>query len=210
MHLRRLIVFGVLVAAGAIAVALGAPHSPAALGAAARHAGPLAPFAFVAAWTVLTVALFPGTVLAGAGGLLFGAAGGTVLSIAGGTLGGLAAFAIARRGARGSVEALGGERVAALSARLERRGLAAVLVARAAPGVPATLLHYAAGVSRVRPWHFAVGIALGSAPRMFAYAALGGSLHDLGSPLGLAAIGMLALMTVGGGLAAWRMRRLAA
>ncbi len=210
MHLRRLILFGCVVAAGALAVALGAPHSPAALSAAASHAGPLAPAAYVLAWTVLTVALFPGTVLAGAGGLLFGAAGGTALSIAGGTLGGLAAFLLARRGARGSVEALGGQRVANLSERLERRGLLAVLVARAAPGVPATLLHYAAGVSRVRPWHFAVGIALGSAPRMFAYAALGGSLHDLRSPTALAAIGVLALMTVAGGAAAWRLRRMAA
>jgi uncharacterized membrane protein YdjX (TVP38/TMEM64 family) len=209
MHLRRLIVFGVLIAAVALAVALGAPHSPSALSAAAGHAGPLAPITYVVAWTLLTVALFPGTVLAGAGGLLFGAAGGTALAIVGGTLGGLAAFLIARRGARGSVEALGGERVAALSRRLERSGLAAVLVARAAPGVPATLLHYAAGVSRVRPWHFVVGIAVGSAPRMFAYAALGGSLHDLGSPMGLAAMGVLAVMTVGGGAAAWRMRRLA-
>jgi uncharacterized membrane protein YdjX (TVP38/TMEM64 family) len=59
----------------------------------------------------------------------------------------------------------------------------------------------------VRPWHFVVGIAIGSAPRMFAYAALGGSLDDLGSPMGLAAMGVLAVMTVAGGAAAWRMRR---
>jgi uncharacterized membrane protein YdjX (TVP38/TMEM64 family) len=207
----RLALFVLLVLGGAVAVALGAPHSPAELRDLARHAGPFAPVVFVVAWALLTVVLFPGTVLAGAGGMLFGAGVGTPLSILGATLGGVAAFVLARRGARRSLEAVGGERFVALSQRVERRGFVAVLAARAAPGVPAGLLHYAAGASRVRLRDFAAGIALGGAPRVFAYTALGGSLTHPGSPLALAGLGVLALMTVGGfGAGFWRWRRGAA
>jgi uncharacterized membrane protein YdjX (TVP38/TMEM64 family) len=158
----------------------------------------MAPLAFVAVWTVLTVALFPGTVLAAAGGLLFGPVTGTLLSIAGATLGGTAAFLLARHGARRSFEAVAGERIMKLSARIERRGLLVMICARAAPGVPATGLHYAAGASRVKLWHFAAGIAIGGAPRVFAYTAIGGSLDDPTSPAAIAAIAII----VGMGLAA--------
>ncbi|MCW2989851.1 MAG: hypothetical protein JWM73_445, partial [Solirubrobacterales bacterium] len=39
---------------------------------------------------------------------------------------------------------------------------------------------------------------LGCAPRSFAYAALGGNLHDLGSPEVIAALIVLVVMAVGG------------
>jgi hypothetical protein len=48
------------------------------------------------AWVILVPALFPGTVLAAAGGLTFGAAKGAALAFAGAVGCGLAAFALAR------------------------------------------------------------------------------------------------------------------
>jgi uncharacterized membrane protein YdjX (TVP38/TMEM64 family) len=180
------------------AAALGMPHSPDGLRALVVPLGWAAPLAFVLLWAALTPALFPGTVLAAASGLLFGTAAGTVVSIAGGTLGSVLAFTIARRVARGAADDIGGARARRLRERIERRGFASVLLARLAPGVPVTLLNYAGGLSRLRLGTFAAAIAVGGAPRAFAYTALGGSFGDYGSPQALVAIALIALPALAG------------
>ena len=73
-----------------------------------------------------------------------------------------------------------------------------MLYARIAPAMPYNLVNYAAGLSPVALRSFVAATALGCSPRAFAYAALGGSLHDLGSPAAIAAFAVLAVMAVGG------------
>jgi uncharacterized membrane protein YdjX (TVP38/TMEM64 family) len=169
-----------------IAAGLWLPHSPSELRDLALSAGVAAPAAALAAWVVLTPALFPGPVLAAAGGLAFGAVGGTALACSGAVLGGVAAFWLARTVARERVTQLTRrsgklERVHAL---LERRGFAAVLAARMMPGVPATGLYYTAGISPVRPRAFTAAIAIGAVVRTTPYVLLGQGVAS-GSPLTL-------------------------
>ncbi len=154
--------------------------------------------AFIAVSALLTCALFPGPLLAGASGLLFGTAIGTPVSIAAATLGAVIAFTIARFVAHDAVEHLAGTRLTRIQEWIERRGFWAVLYARIAPGVPYSMLNYLAGVTRVGLPAFATATALGVAPRAFAYTALGGSLDDLGSPEAIAAFVMLAVMAIAG------------
>ena len=72
------------------------PHSPSGLRGLLAEAGPAAPLIALAAWILLTPAMFPGTVLAAASGLAFGASGGSLLAFGGAVAGGLTAFALAR------------------------------------------------------------------------------------------------------------------
>lgn len=161
-------------------------------------AGPIAPIAFVAVSAALTVACVPGPLLAGAAGLLLGTALGTPAAIAAATLGATAAAAISRRvGARPLAE-LSGPRLRALQDWIAARGFLAVLYARILPGVPYSLVNYAAGLTRIPLLVFAGATALGCAPRAFAYAALGGSLDDLRSPAALAAVVVLVGMALAG------------
>lgn len=153
---------------------------------------------FIAVSALLTCALFPGPLLAGASGLLFGTALGTPVSITAATLGAVLAFSIARFVAHDAVQTLAGRRLAPLQEWIERRGFWAVLYARIAPGVPYSLVNYAAGLSRVALPTFAAATALGAAPRAFAYTALGGSLDDLGSPEAIVAIFALVVMALTG------------
>ena len=153
---------------------------------------------FIAVSALLTCALFPGPLLAGASGLLFGTALGTPVSITAATLGAVLAFSIARFVAHDAVQTLAGGRLAPLQEWIERRGFWAVLYARIAPGVPYSLVNYAAGLSRVALPTFAAATALGAAPRAFAYTALGGSLDDLGSPEAIVAIVALVVMALAG------------
>jgi uncharacterized membrane protein YdjX (TVP38/TMEM64 family) len=197
MPLRRIAALGLAVLV-VTAVALVVPHSPAGLRDLVGGAGAAAPAAALAAWVVLTPALFPGTVLAAAGGLAFGALGGVALACGGAVLGGVAAFALARTVARDPALRLA--RRSALLARvhamLERRGFAAVLAVRLMPGVPVTALHYLAGTSPVRWKAFIGAIAIGALLRTAPYALLGHGLAS-GSPATLAlAAGSVALGAV--------------
>ena len=73
-----------------------------------------------------------------------------------------------------------------------------VLYARIAPGMPYTLVNYAAGLTSIRLGVFAGATALGAAPRAFAYTALGGSLGDLRSPAAIVALVVLVGMALAG------------
>lgn len=152
------------------------PHSPDAIRHTVAGWGWVAPALFVLLWAGLTPALFSGTILAAAGGLLFGPGLGTLLGVAGATLGGLISFAIARRWGSAAFEQVAHPRVKRLEARLEARPLRSLLVLRVMPGMPATWLNYAVGLTRIRARTFALANALGGAPRVFIYAGLGGSL----------------------------------
>jgi uncharacterized membrane protein YdjX (TVP38/TMEM64 family) len=160
--------------------------------------GAAGPLVFIAVSASLTVVLFPGPVLAAASGLLFGTALGTPVSIASATLGATLAFSLSRWWAHDAVVALAGPRVTALRAWVGRRGFLTVLYARIAPGVPYTLVNYAAGLTPILLRSFVAATAIGVAPRAFAYTALGGSLGDLTSPEALAAVAVLVVMALTG------------
>jgi uncharacterized membrane protein YdjX (TVP38/TMEM64 family) len=162
--------------------------------------GVAGPLVFIAVSAALTPCLFPGPLLAGASGLLFGTWLGTPISIVSATLGAVLAFSLARWLAHDAVAALepNHPRLAALRAWVGRRGFVSILYARIVPGVPYSLVNYAAGLSPVALRAFAGATALGCAPRAFAYTALGGSIDDFGSPEAIAAIVVLVVMAVAG------------
>lgn len=176
-----------------VAAAILLPHSPSGLRELLTHLGPSAPLIALAAWILLTPAMFPGTVLAAACGLAFGALGGSLIALAGAVAGGFMAFTLARCAAGQSVDRLidGKPRFARLKALIERRGFAAVLAARLTPGVPATGLHYAAGVSPVRPRAFLAAMAIGALLRTVPYAILG---------QGLGSGSLVAILVAGGSI----------
>ncbi len=160
--------------------------------------GSVGPLVFVAVSSLLTVACVPGPLLAGAAGLLFGTALGTPTAIVAATLGASLAFSISRRVGARAVDDLSGRRLQALQDWIAARGFVAVLYARILPAMPYSLVNYAAGLTRVPLLVFAAATAIGCAPRAFAYAALGGSLDDLGSPEAIIALCVLVGMALGG------------
>lgn len=165
-----------------------------------RAAGLAAPLVFVGLYVVLTVLLFPGSVMTAASGVLFGPAIGTLLAVVGATLGSSGAFLVAKQLGRQQVERIAGRRIGRLDAWLERRGFLAVLYVRLIPVIPFSALNYVAGVTSVSPRDFVAGTALGIIPGTFAFAALGGSFQDPTSPTFLGAVGLLVVLAAGGPL----------
>jgi uncharacterized membrane protein YdjX (TVP38/TMEM64 family) len=168
--------------------------------------GVAGPFVFIAVSSVLTVVMFPGPLLSGASGLLFGTALGTPVSIVAATCGASLAFSVSRWWAHDAVAETVAHhsRLGALRRWVGERGFQSVLLARIAPGVPYNLVNYAAGLTTVPLRVFAAATALGVAPRAFAYTALGGSIGNLGSPEAIVAICLLAAE---GYLGLWLLRR---
>jgi len=160
--------------------------------------GAAGPFVFIVASSLLTVAVFPGPLLAGAAGLLFGTAGGTAVAIVAATLGATFAFALGRWWAHDAVEELATGRVARVRGWMGANGFWAVFYARLAPGMPYTLVNYASALSPVSLRAFVLATFVGCAPRSFAYAALGGNLHNLGSPEVIVALVVLVVMAIAG------------
>ncbi len=160
--------------------------------------GAVAPLVFIVGAATLTCLMFPGPILAGASGLLFGTALGTPVAICSATLGACLAASIGRFVAGDAVEELGGPRIRALAEWVGRRGFTSVLYARIAPAMPYNVVNYACGLTTIPILVIAAATAVGTAPRTFAYVALGGSFGDLSSPEALIAFAIIIGMGVTG------------
>ena len=158
------------------------------------------------AWTLLTPALVSGTLLSAATGLLLGGPVGMPVALAGAMLGSVVAFLIARHFGRGPADALCGPRMERLKTRLEKRPVLSVALIRIAPGSPASVLNYGAGLTRIRLREFLAGSVLGGAPRILAYTALGGAIAEGMIWPAVAGFAAISLIGVAGVLVARRRR----
>jgi uncharacterized membrane protein YdjX (TVP38/TMEM64 family) len=165
--------------------------------------GAAGPIVFLLVAAALNCMGFPGPLLAGAAGLLFGTALGTPVAIVSATLSAVAACLIARFVAGDAIERLGGMRIRQLARLVERRGFLSTFYVRLLPGVPFTIYNYAVGLTRVSVVAFGLATLIGCAPRTFAYVALGGSFGDFANPTTIIAIAILVVMAIAGALFAW-------
>jgi uncharacterized membrane protein YdjX (TVP38/TMEM64 family) len=159
--------------------------------------GPFVVLACVPAFVLLNfVVTWP--ILAGATGLLFGTAAGTPLALAGVTCAALAQMAVSRYLAGEHVGRLIPQRARRFERFLERSGTVAIMELRILPLVPSGAVNYIAGLTKLRFGQMALGTAVGSAPKVFGYVALGGSLDNLNSVEAKVAIGLLLVLAVAG------------
>jgi uncharacterized membrane protein YdjX (TVP38/TMEM64 family) len=139
-----------------------------------QAAGIWAPLLFVALHAAIAVTPFPRTVFTVAAGVLFGSFMGIVLAVAGTTLAASIAFWLVKFVGGRFVERHAHRRgVAWVRARLDRRGLLAMVSLRLIPAVPFSVLNYAAGLSGVRFLPYVIGTVLGVLPGTIAVVVLG-------------------------------------
>jgi uncharacterized membrane protein YdjX (TVP38/TMEM64 family) len=167
--------------------------------------GPAAPLTYIVVSAILGAIFVPGSILAAGSGLLFGPVLGVFVTL-GATVGtAIVASRLGRRAGRSSARALvGTTRAERIDALIERRGLWAVVGQRFVPGISDALASYAFGAFGVPLWQMAVGSFIGSAPRAFAYTALGASIGNRSSVLAYAAIAVWCVSAVVGAFAARR------
>lgn len=202
----RLVAFGgFVVLTAVVALAVGVPSTQQVRTTVAGW-GWWAEVAFAGLYAVVTLTPLPKTVFTLAAGAVLGLAGGLPSVVAGALLGALAAFFLGRVLGREAVQRYTGARVDRLDDLLERRGLAAVLVARLVPVVPFTAMNYVAGLTSLRLRDFVIGTAIGILPATTAYVTIGAYGSAPGSWPVLVSVGGLVLLTAVGVVAAWRRR----
>jgi uncharacterized membrane protein YdjX (TVP38/TMEM64 family) len=136
---------------------------------------------------------------------------GFAYSLAAATLAAVLAFLAGRRLGRGRIRRLAGRRLAAVSDRLGRHGLVAVVLIRLFPVAPFTIVNLAAGVSEVSLRDFVLGSTIGLLPAVTLGSLFGDRLGDWlrhPDPAGLALLlGCLALLLGAGLLLRRQVRR---
>ncbi|GAB6903528.1 TVP38/TMEM64 family protein [Kineosporia succinea] len=204
--LRLAGLFTLLVLAGLLTWAL-LPVSADGLQDAVQRFGLLAAPVYVVVSGVLGLVFVPGPLLSAASGAMFGTGVGFVCSVLSSMLTSVLALLIARRAGRPAVEELSNERVRALTELARRHGTFAVFVQRLIPGVPDAPLSYAFGLLGLRAHQIALGTLIGSAPRAFAYTALGDAAVTGNGSLALVATGVGIAVSVIGVAAGWWLTR---
>ena len=202
----RLALFVVLVGGAGVLAATRGPSLVADVREVVAGLGPVAPPAFVLLYALATMAVLPVSLLSAVAGVLFGPAVGVVVVWIGAVLGASGSFAVGRTLSRPAVEALAGERLDRLDRFLARRGFLAVLVVRLVPLFGFVLVNYGAAATAIRFRPYLAGTAIGIVPGLVALVVLGGAADAPTSPLFLGAAAALVVLTVGGLLAARRMR----
>ena len=163
--------------------------------------GALAPVVYVVAGGLLGMAFVPGPLLAAVSGALFGSGIGFVVTTCSALLSATLSTLVSRRAGGASVEAVSGERAAALLALARRRGFLVVVLQRWIPGLPDAAFSYVFGAIGLRVVTVAAGTLVGSAPRAFAYTALGDAAVTGNGSLALTALAVGAAVSVVGLLA---------
>ena len=120
----------------------------------------------------------PSAPVALAAGAVYGHTWGTIYVVAGAELGAILAFAIARWAGYDLTRRFFGETGALQRISSQNTLTALVFVSRLIPFMSFDLVSYAAGLSPIKPWRFAVATLLGLVPVSFALAHFGAEIGN--------------------------------
>jgi len=137
--------------------------------------GPLAPAAIVAMVAVAVVfSPIPSGPIAVAAGALYGTVFGGALVLAGAQAGAIAAFALSRHFGYAALKASSSPLVRSITApRSQAMMMLVVFLSRLVPFISFDAVSYAAGLTSLAGWRFALATLAGVAPASFAFAAIG-------------------------------------
>jgi phospholipase D1/2 len=123
-----------------------------------------APLAVMAAYTPACIVLFPRPIITLFAVVAFGAAAGFVYAFVGIMMASLLTYGVGRGMGRSTVRRIAGRRLNRLSSVMRERGVLAMTAVRLVPLAPFSVVNVVAGAIHVKPWHFALGTAIGILP----------------------------------------------
>lgn len=156
-----------------------------------ENLGLLGPFAIIGLMALAIVFTpIPSAPIALTAGALYGHAWGTLYIVTGAETGALMAFALARFLGYRFIHRRFGERLDILPHRSQWVLMAIVFASRLLPFLSFDIVSYAAGLTPLKAWRFALATLLGILPASFVLAHFGGELSS-GDPYRLAITGLL-------------------
>jgi uncharacterized membrane protein YdjX (TVP38/TMEM64 family) len=170
--------------------------------------GPLAIIGLLA--TAIVMNPIPSAPIALAAGAAYGHLWGTVYVVIGAEIGALIAFAIARLVGYDVLHRWLGNRLSLGSLASQNALMAAVFASRLLPFISFDLVSYAAGLTPLKPWRFAVATLAGIVPASFLLAHFGSEMVSADThwiTLAVLALGAVTLLPIAGKLLLDRYRR---
>lgn len=128
---------------------------------------------FILLYAVVGLTPIPVTIMAVAGGLIYGVVEGTVLSVAGAVLGCWGAYWIAAALGKDTVRKLLGKHGEKVEHHLDGAGFQAVFALRVLPGFPYWPVNYGAGVFGITQRDYLVASALATVPGQISLVSIG-------------------------------------
>jgi uncharacterized membrane protein YdjX (TVP38/TMEM64 family) len=136
--------------------------------------GPVAVAALIA--LAVLVSPLPSAPVALAAGALYGHAWGTLYVLSGAMLGALGAFSLARLLGRDALQRWFGDRLPQTRLGSQNALMAIVFVSRLLPFISFDIVSYAAGLTSLALWRFALATLVGALPTSFLLAHFGGEM----------------------------------
>ena len=181
MNLRRTVLLVIVITAAAVGyLLLPLREWSAQFEAYVRSLGAFGPLLFAFAYMLLTVVLFPASILTVAAGTIFGLKMGFFTALLGANLGALCSFLLARSFLRQRVVlwTAAHPKFRFLDAAIANQGFKIVLLCRMSPIFPFILLNYFLGLTSVRTGAYVLGNLFGMVPANFVFVYIGAAAHD--------------------------------
>jgi uncharacterized membrane protein YdjX (TVP38/TMEM64 family) len=152
---------------------------------------PQALFWTLGAYVIGSVMMLPVTFLIGLTAAVFPTSASLFYAFTGSLLGAVVTYFLGSRLGRDTVRRLAGGRLNLISRRLSRQGVLAVLLVRAVPVAPFSVVNMVAGASKVRFREYLAGTVLGMLPGIVAVTLFADSLAEAIRRPGAASYGVL-------------------
>lgn len=158
--------------------------------------GELAPIIYIVMFALVPLTLFPDSILAIGGGLIFGLTKGYIYTVIGALIGATLSFYISRKLGRDFVKKLSKEKLDDVERMIDSNGFFIVLMLRLIPLFPFDIISYGAGLTSVKYKDFIVATFLGTIPGILVFTNIGAQSVNIGSGSFYISIGALVLLVI--------------
>lgn len=143
--------------------------------------GKLAPLVYIVMFALVPLTLFPDSVLAIGGGLIFGLAKGYLYTLIGALLGASLSFYISRKLGRNFVKKITKEKLDTIEEMINSKGFFVILLLRLIPLFPFDIISYGAGLTNIKYRDFLFATIVGTIPGILVFTNIGAQSVNIGS-----------------------------
>ena len=158
--------------------------------------GKLAPIIYIIIFALVPLTLFPDSIIAIAGGLIFGLVKGYIYTAIGAILGATLSFYISRKLGRNLVKKHTKEKLDNIEEMINSNGFFIIFMLRLIPLFPFDIISYGAGLTSVKYKDFILATFLGTIPGILVFTNIGAQSVNKGSGSFYISIGALVLLFI--------------
>lgn len=143
--------------------------------------GKLAPLVYIIMFALVPLTLFPDSILAIGGGIIFGLTKGYIYTLIGALLGASLSFYISRKLGRNFVKKITKEKLDYIEEMINTKGFFVILLLRLIPLFPFDVISYGAGLTNIKYRDFIFATIVGTIPGILVFTNIGAQSLDIGS-----------------------------